>query len=256
MAERPYYANAPIVEAVIDFHVVLPDDLTYDNLASFHKLVKADYPQSQTLFEHKVELTVNDILKPKSIAETKCIGYRLDHKDKRYVIQPRLTGFSVSILPPYDTWEPFRDEAKRLWDMYCTVAQPKAVTRAAVRYINQIDIPIPPDPEKLQQEKFFRVYPEVPRDYPCADMADLLMRIAIPQTDIEAMLILTQARVAPKSEQPAVSIVLDIDLFGARQEKPWMPDEDDLWEYLEALHDRKNQIFELSITDATKELIK
>ncbi|MFN5625028.1 MAG: TIGR04255 family protein, partial [Planctomyces sp.] len=47
------------------------------------------------------------------------------------------------------------------------------------------------------------------------------------------------------------SVVLDIDLF---QDHALPNDEAELWKCFEALHDRKNEIFEACITDAAREL--
>ena len=41
-------------------------------------------------------------------------GYIFASSDERQIFQARLDGFSFSRLAPYDRWETFRDEARRL----------------------------------------------------------------------------------------------------------------------------------------------
>lgn len=253
MPERPHYSKAPIIEAVIDFRVTPNEDFTYENLTAFPKAIKKEYPKSEILFERTLELTSDGKIKDQS--KTKSIGYRITSRDEKYKTTPQLAGFSLSVFPPYDRWEPFRDEAKRLWEIYREIAKPTCITRAAVRYINRIDIPIPPKPQTVEQEDYFKTYPHISEGYSFKDIGDLFMRIAIAQEDIDALLIFHETRVSPKSQQEAISIMLDFDLFSVRK-NPWAIDDDSVWEYLELLHDRKNVIFEETITDATRELLR
>jgi uncharacterized protein (TIGR04255 family) len=255
MPERQHYPKAPIIEAVIDFHVTPNQDFTHEKLVAFPRTIKQEYPKSEGLIEGKLEFT-NDGKNPKPEVQRTNIGYRVTSHDGKYKVTPRLAGFALSVFPPYDRWETFRDEAKRLWQIYCEIAEPTCITRAAVRYINRIEIPIPAKPQMVEQEDYFETYPQISKKYPYKDVRDLFMRVSIPQQDIDALLIFHEIRVPPKSQEELISIMLDFDLFGARSENPWAIDNNDVWEYLELLHNRKNVIFEDTITEKTRELLR
>ena len=65
------------------------------------------------------------------------------------------------------------------------------------------------------------------------------------------MLLLNET-VVPPAKPNVVSVVLDIDVFRTKD----VPRNDsDRWTFFEMLHTRKNDVFEASITDATRELI-
>ncbi|HAG97354.1 MAG TPA: TIGR04255 family protein, partial [Ktedonobacter sp.] len=49
-----------------------------------------------------------------------------------------------------------------------------------------------------------------------------------------------------------VTVIFDLDLF---RQKIWNSDDEDIWSFLEELRYRKNEVFEASITDKTRELI-
>ena len=53
------------------------------------------------------------------------------------------------------------------------------------------------------------------------------------------------------------SILLDLDLFQERFDEPWGVEEDaEVWDFLERLRDRKNEVFEASITEKTRRLFE
>jgi len=167
--------------------------------------------------------------------------------DQRQIFQARIDGFTFSRLAPYDRWESFRDEARRLWAAYRMIAQPERVTRIAVRYVNRLDLPLP-----LRDFKdYLRTVPEVSPALP-QGLTNFFMQLHIPQDDLDAMLLLNQAMIPP-AHGGVVSVVLDIDLFRSKD----LPDDDDsMWGIFEQLHTRKNDIFEGCITDLTRELIR
>ena len=100
-------------------------------------------------------------------------------------------------------------------------------------------------------KSFLKTVPEVSSDLTQAKVGGLFMQIQIPQPDIEGMLVLTEAMVPPP-QVGIVSIVLDIEV--SKQNN--LPQTDmEIWSYFEKLRERKNQVFEASITNAARELI-
>jgi uncharacterized protein (TIGR04255 family) len=73
-----------------------------------------------------------------------------------------LDGFAMSRLAPYENWNAVRDEARRLWDIYRSIAKPSKLIRLAVRYINRIDMPLPLGDFK----DYLRTVPDVSPDLP------------------------------------------------------------------------------------------
>jgi len=47
---------------------------------------------------------------------------------------------AVNHLAPYTQWQPFRDEALRLWNVFVELASPPEVQRLGVRYINLLSV--------------------------------------------------------------------------------------------------------------------
>jgi uncharacterized protein (TIGR04255 family) len=74
----------------------------------------------------------------------------------------------MSHLAPYENWNAVRDEARRLWALYRSIAKPSKLIRLAVRYINRIDMPLPLGDFK----DYLRTVPDVTTREPCSTGRD------------------------------------------------------------------------------------
>lgn len=247
MTERVHYSNAPITEATIDLRVSQSQGLSIDDLMVIQQLVADSYPSQE-----------NEYLGPRFEESRLHSGFRFTSRDKRQVLYARIDGFAFSVRAPYEHWEAFRDEARRLWGLYRSVTKPESVTRVEVRYINQLDLPASPqDPGVVKTEDYLRVYPHIPDDWPGGDTTTtFFMQLQMWQEDLRCWLVVNEAPVWPNREEPAL-LQLDFDFFREQLREPWRADDDtEVWRFLEQLHVRKNEVFEASVTDATRRLIK
>lgn len=245
MQARRHYSRAPITEAVIDLRVTLPQEAALAALASMHPSIATDYPNQEALLVFQGEMMAGASVG--ATASQTQIGFGYVSSDRKQIIHARLDGFSFSRLAPYERWELFRDEAKRLWKIYQTAINPTTINRLAVRYINRLDLPLPIKDFK----DYLRAFPEVP-----SDLSEFLngyfMQLQIPKPEVEATLLLNQA-ILPPTNDAVVSILLDIELFRLCDISV---EETTFWEILEDLHEKTDQIFEACITNETRELIK
>jgi uncharacterized protein (TIGR04255 family) len=238
--------------------VAQPSGLSIDALGAIEEMVATEYPnrEDEYLYSGRVYVEEAGDL-PRTDAIHQRSGFRFTSQDKRYVFFARLDTFALSVRAPYDRWESFRGEARRLWDLYRSVVRPEGVTRVAVRYINQLNVhPLPSNPDIVRMENFVRVYPEFPPDWPGGStMRSFFMQAQFWQEDLSCWLVVNEAPVWPSTQDP-VLFQLDFDFFREEIENPWPADDDaEVWRYLEQLHIRKNEVFEASITDETRRLI-
>jgi len=249
--EQRRYKNAPITEAVIEIRVQRDGQAKTSELKVLAESLKKDFPKQAPMRLVTLGLAAGDAQQPdasfnQTLSQSQ-IGYRLANESGGRVLQLRSEGFAYSHLAPYSQWSQFRGEAKPLWDKYKTVYSDAKLARCALRYINRIDIP----GTKMELEDYFRLYPKIPETLPHRDIVAMGMNIQIPQEDLQCMAVVIQGLIEPA--RPGVfSVVLDIDIFRLGIQS-WQDTE--LWEFLDKLRDRKNQIFEGCITDRTRELI-
>ncbi len=238
------YAHAPITEAIIDIRVELPPGAGMADLGRVHAGLEASYPtlRSRTAPELHGQ---TERAGAAAVARSKSPGFLFTSADGRQCFQAKLDGFSMHRLAPYGRWAPFRDEARRLWDAYRRMLEPVRINRLAVRFVNRLDLPMP----VRELREYLRTVPEVSSDLP-QELAGYFMQLRIPQDDISASLLISQAIIEP-SRPGVASVVLDIDVFCTDA----IPsDEEDRWALIETFRQRKNAVFEACITDKARRL--
>lgn len=242
------YNKPPITEAVIDLRVNLPEWFTVEKLQDIHSSISENFPTIEPFFKGVGALLYQPGESFKVDTSEQQIGYWFRSEDNLQTFQATLEGFSFNRLAPYESWEEFSSDAKKLWEIYKEICSPTNVTRLAVRYINQINIPAH---ELTELKDYLRTVPEVSPELPQNALQTFFMQLHIPQSDLDCMLIINEA-IAPPVNPEIVSVILDLDLF---RQQIWNSDDEEIWRFLEKLRDRKNEIFEASITDKTRELI-
>jgi len=240
-----HYSKAPLTEAVLDIRVELPNEITLQQLRNVQDGEEEKYPRREDIIIVVGHMSMSSQVA--ASAQQTRNGYRFVSQDSRQIFQARLDGFTFSRLAPYETWESFRNEACRLWEVYRLIAKPKNITRIALRYINKLDLPLP-----LKDFKdYLRTIPEISPDM-SQGLSGYFMQLQLPQPDLEAMLQLNQTLIPPPSPN-LVSVVLDFDIFC----KDNVPSKDqDIWKRFETLRKRKNEVFEACITNKTRRLIR
>ena len=237
------YENAPITEALIDIRVELPSGVTLETLEGVHSEVKGRYPGKKKRVYVQGQFSAGDEIG--AVAKQTVMGFALATENGKQIFQVRLDGFTFSRLRPYGNWGELRDEGRRLWEIYRRAVSPRKITRVAVRYINQIDIPL----RAIDYKDYFRTAPEVSPVLP-QGLSGFFMQLQFPQADFGGLLILTQTAIPPPS-QDMNSVILDLDVF---KEGVETVSDDEVWGLLETLRNRKNEFFEGCLTDKAREL--
>ncbi len=244
MEEYKILKNAPITEALIDIRVKLSANFDVQKIDSLYESIKEQYPHKEKQRISKVEIETKEH-KVKTIS-AKINGYRYLSPDKKQIIQARMDGFTFNRLQPYSKWEDLRNEAHRLWVLYRDITSPEAITRVAVRYINNLNIPLP-----IKDFGYYLTAPPIVPEELSQLVPNFLTRITIYEPSLDANAIITQALEPLPTEVKRAPIILDIDVFKYRQEGI---EEKDAWETIEKLRHLKNKIFFKSITSNLKEM--
>lgn len=237
------YNQTPIVEAVIDIQGQLPVTITGESLAAMGDDIKSSYSTRKEITHVSSTITSAGL----TSAAQKLVGYRYESTNGKYVLQVKTNGFTLSRLTPYEYWDPFRDEAQRLWQLYRSIAKPLKLTRAAVRYINQILLPA----GLIEMKDYFTTYPEISNALPQL-MTQFAMQVMLPVPGSDdATLSLIQASL-PIVDKAVLPINLDIDLFKIKP--AGFESDQEIWDLLERFREIRNGIFEGCITDKTRAL--
>lgn len=249
MQTHRHYSRAPITEAIIDFRVALPEGFLADEFADLYSQIKDDFPIMQPFQTSMVTLDPGKPDSPIKVGTSEqASGFLFRSRDNLRTFQATSGGFTFNRLAPYKSWEEFSAEAQKLWEIYKKRCKPICVTRAAIRYVNQINIP---SDGAVELKEYLKTVPEVSSTLSQNALQSFFMQLQIPQQDLNCLLLINEA-IAPRTNPNLVIIILDLDLF---REQIWASDDDDIWQFLELLRHRENEVFESSITDKTRELI-
>jgi uncharacterized protein (TIGR04255 family) len=239
---REHLANAPIVEAVVDFRVLRDLSVSPATFANLSSSIGQKYSQVASIqaFETRFGIESGRMIDPAQRSAELGWKYQADSE----VAQFRVDGFTFSKLAPYTTWGDVFGEAFRLWGTYVGLAKPKQVSRMAVRYVNRMVLTGNP---KIND--FLEAPPELPRPIPPL-VRDFLTRVHVADDRRGSAAIIVQA-LEPQFDPNVMSLLLDIDAY---HETTLAPDDPKLPEMFQQLRELKNEIFYASITEKAAEI--
>jgi uncharacterized protein (TIGR04255 family) len=171
------YPNAPITEAVMDIRVQSRDDLEVEELRSLAKGSGEEFLQTNERFSIRATITGGSPVATQTTTPTK-VGFEFRNSTGDRVLGAQIDGWSFSKLTPYEKWEVFQRQGRNLWNKYRDLARPKQIQRAALRYVNRLDLPLPIDDFK----QYLRTVPEIAPDLP-QGLSNFFLQAQIPQID-------------------------------------------------------------------------
>ncbi len=239
-----HFSKAPIVEAIINFNTRELASLT--DVDRMSAAVSTQYPKREELFELRAEVS-SDKGSPRLTTGEKQTGYQFRGTDEGNVFQARTNGYSFHRLHPYDTWDTFRSEGRRLWDMYRRLVAQAPIQVITVRYINRLEFP-----SGSELSAYLRTFPEVGKDLP-QELSTYIMRLDLVVRDIPNGLLVLQQTLTPSTKPDSSTVMLDLDFRAPVQESTR---DDEAWELVESIRPIKNKVFLNCITEAMKERIK
>ncbi|SRR6266481_6044014 len=246
--DYPNLSRAPIVEAIIDFRFSPSASLDLPKLGSIHARISDTYTVKHENKETQISFAVGPDNTTQQAVTGKIIGYRFEAPNEKYVLQATLNGFTLSKLAPYQNWEEFLAEAKKLLGIFIEVSGQQTIVRTAVRYINRIELYGP----TVDFDDYLSAGPKIPAGLP-QRLAEFVTRNVIYYPEINTSMVLVQALDVANVANEIFPVILDIDV--SREESYDLKSERQ-WVILSELHDLKNGAFFESLTGKTLELLK
>ncbi|MGA3844086.1 TIGR04255 family protein [Ralstonia nicotianae] len=247
VARYRHLSRAPLREALIDlrFEPAVPLNVIDRFVASIGDL----YDKSTDLWTAVFGLSANGQGAAMHSGNT-AVGRRLESSRQPYVLQCQVSGFTLSRLSPYADWLDLRKETHRLWESFRKFAGPLVVTRIAVRYINELRLPVP----FADFGEYLTCSPQVPESLP-QSLSGFLSRVIIPDDRMNCVSVVTQAYEGPPSDGPsgaAITVIFDIDV--SRMTRLDGANDAEVWSGLDMLRDQKNRMFFEHLTEKTVEM--
>jgi uncharacterized protein (TIGR04255 family) len=247
VARHRFLKNAPIREAIVDIKVSPP--VNVDTLGALFDSLKETFPQQELMQQSTFGFEVGPKAMRASRLDGAVEGRRLTSKDGKHIVQFRADGFTFSRLPPYETWETMRQHAEPLWKEYRDHSKAESISKAAVRYINVMNLPLP----VTDFREYLCAPPSLPPTLP-QELGGFFSRVIVINREIDAAAFVTQA--LESSLENKLQVILDIDVFKEPKDSLWSANDSRTWDTLEKMRDFKNRIFFESITEKTAGLFE
>lgn len=246
--EFPHLSAAPIVEAVIHWIAKPSQPLVADDFRRrLEERLKSAYPKVQAQ-NHLRLIAQVDADAFSTQQRSSWLGFRLESEDGLCIAQFNQDGLVYSRLKPYEDWERFSAEGKRLWKVFCELAGISEVQRLAVRFINRIALQSLSDVAKFlkrppqclkrlglpQSNFFFASKHDVPNEPLQIEIIQTVQPPSPPQTD-------------------DFGLILDVDVFTIRG---FASDDKALDDYLTKMHWLKNKAFFALVTKKAVKMLK
>lgn len=207
------------------------------------------YPQHQSVENVKVALQLPLGQKDSPTAEfDREVGHRRSSSDMTELLVLWRSAFVLSQLAPYPGWDELFQRFVRDWKVWKRVMGFQTISRLGVRYINRIDIP--QSGSVVEHETFLNVYPKLPDAF--GPVGAYAVQAVLPIEEIRCKLTLNSA-VVPAPILGHASFVIDQDI--AREVDPPQSDEA-IYDLLNEIRVRKNNVFEACISDRARELFQ
>jgi uncharacterized protein (TIGR04255 family) len=240
VAKVHHLANAPIREALLDIRVDLPAEFSAAVFKQLQGDVGKAYPKmiEGTRLQTNLQLGGTGKISAESV-EMGLHSVIFMSEDEKTIAQFRTDGFTLNKLRPYTEWDTIFPEAMRLWTVFLSAARPASVSRTALRYINEFDLP----GGLSSLPRFLRSLPPTPPAAPGRPRG-FLTRVFGDDEKSRLGSVVTYS--VGETSMSQTHVVLDIDVHCTA-----IPgvNRDDLSPAFGRLRDIKNQIFFQSLSD-------
>jgi uncharacterized protein (TIGR04255 family) len=209
MPHRKQYRRPPLVEVFCEFFFEGPEGTEWDSFGvpSFYKKIKSDFPTRKRLASVGVEFKVAG---NGAAPEVKTVGpptprHQFVSENGKTLVQLGENLLVVNQLPPYYGWERFEPTVAECLKTYVGIWKPKTVARAAVHYIDKVDIPKP----EVRIEQYLNLYPNLP-EFPGTTATNLAMAYEVGGASEGDILAVTM-RQHPSANPEGVSFMFQWD---------------------------------------------
>jgi len=202
------------------------------------QVVSTNYPkvEERRVIEAKFEMKAGALA-----AATKAIGFAgvfCKSADGHRVVQFRRDGFTLNQVGAYESADVLFAEVLDLWPRYCEALKPVAISKLAMRYINELAVPGRPGDDV---NRFFLAVPRLPAEAP-QSVSQMQTNLVLRDAGSRYVVKVIQNLAGTGGD---VRYVLDIEAF---LDGP-LPVEGPLLPHLSALRDLKNRVFFSVLTD-------
>jgi uncharacterized protein (TIGR04255 family) len=249
MAKTHKYKNPPLVEVFTEFFFQPHDGQEWDSfiLPTFYKKIEKDFPTRQRLSSVGIEFRVAG---GGAGPEFQRFGpptprHRFLAEDQKTLVQIGDNLLVVNQLPPYYGWERYEPRVADCFGQYCRLWKPARVARAAVHYVDKVDLPV----VEAGLDRYFNLLPVLP-EFPPQGATNISLGYEVPGASEGDVLVVTMKQ-HPSASPDGMTFMFQWDYVSTGGLEPETPA---VREWLAKAHDYLHATFESTFTDECREL--
>ena len=238
MAVQRPLAHPPIREAIVE---VKSEPVEMRRVHELRDRLASAFPVSKPFRLASVAMNLPDERRGAGSdpADPHQTGWRCESADGLEVALIRHDGLSYGRVAGYPGWERFVDRFHSLWAEYLATARPPEIRRIALRYVNDLRLPVG---DQFHFERYLTTAPRTPAGMP-PEIADFLVQMTLPGGADGLQVAVTQATDSTGRTPRELPVIVDIDASWDRAiaVDDRLPAR--LAESLDTLRDLKNRVF-------------
>jgi uncharacterized protein (TIGR04255 family) len=246
MSDQPY-KKPPITEAVIEVRFATALDAS--DLDKTTRQMVSVYNQQESIKSVDFAVGVPPEHGQTTALINEQLGRRMSSGDLTEILVLWPLSFVVAQLAPYPGWEVFFDRFSRDWNILKKTTEYRRIVRVGVRFINRIDVPFTTN-GVIEEAEYLNVYPQLPASF--GPVNGYGVQAQLPMRDIGCKLTINSAAV-PSPLIAHNSFLLDLDIH---MEASPPQNNEDIYELLNRIRVKKNQVFEACITARSREIFR
>jgi len=135
------------------------------------------------------------------------VGWRCESADGSEVALIRIDGVAYGRVADYAGWDAFVDRFVTLWSAYVDTVKPIEVRRIALRYVNDLRLPVG---DQFHFERYLTTAPRAPAGL-APELGDFLVQMTLPGGADGLQAAVTQATDAASRTATELPVILDIE---------------------------------------------
>ena len=237
------YRRPPIAEAIVELR--FGGFARQSDLQDAKTGLTSAYARVEDLQQVTMNLSLDQAKPPRPIL----VGHKLTSADGTGVVQITESVFVFSQLPPYPGWPAFEKRARAALRKAGTLYANRPIVRAALRYINRIDVPLGADENASVDDYLTVTVTDLPFEH--ESIGAMSFNIATAIDGGRFGVAINGGRASPPLLQQ-ISFLLDISVYNQVN----VPGFRKIWEHIREMRDWKNRVFEACVTDRARELFQ
>lgn len=246
-SEFENFENAPIILSILQFRYKRIERFDAQAIKKKGIQLANDYPERKDRVVQKIHFNPPGAENSTNVSfdERRIDGLQFISKDKKRILVIGEERFTYEMHGRYLGWTEFRNEAKRLWELFQEDMHGIQLTGLSLRYVNRINIPI----ETSDTSKYFTTFIEsVNSDQKAGSFQ---MKYTSNEPDDNLTIHVGHVLEPPIGDQFPYLFDIDAIHLSELNNDPTI-----IWDIFETLRRRKNTIFLEGITEETKKIIR